>query len=316
MAMNKTSMKYLLKAIMLTVTLGFVSCRHKELCDEKIFAADVKVVFDWSKSPDAHVETMRVYLFPVDGGDALLYEFTDVQGGKITVPVGSYKALCINSDTDSLLYRNMNMYDTFEVYSPDGSMNAAAYAALNQDESPAERVGVSPDCFYTDRIQSLRLEITENEQVIRFVPENLVCRYWIEIRNVSNLQYVAAGWVTGGLSGMSVGRFLGENRLDAESVIIPFEMHSDGVSTLRTEFLTFGEYAVTKLHKVGVNVVMPDGNDKCYLYDVTEQIHNAPNPRDVHIILDGLPLPKPIVPGSGFHASVDEWENVEVDLPM
>lgn len=314
--MNRTDMNNLLKAVLIILTVCFVSCRHKELCEEKIFAANVKVVFDWTQSPDAHVETMRMYLFPEDGGKALLYEFADIQGGNITVPVGRYKALCINSDTDSLLYRHMDRYDTFEVYSLDGSMNMVAYAALNQDESPAERVGFSPDRFYTDRIENMRLEITENEQTICFFPENQVCRYRIEIRNVSNLQYMEEGWVTGGLSGMSVGRFLGENKLDAEPVIIPFEMHSDGVSTLRTEFLTFGEYSLNQTHKVAVHVVMPDGNDKCYLYDVSEQIHHAPNPRDVYIILDGLPLPKPIVPGSGFHAEVDEWESVEVDLPM
>lgn len=61
--MNRTSMNNLLKAVMVILTVCFVSCRHKELCDEKIFAANVKVVFDWAKSPDAHVETMRVYLF-------------------------------------------------------------------------------------------------------------------------------------------------------------------------------------------------------------------------------------------------------------
>ncbi len=314
--MNRTGMNNLLAAIMVIITVCFVSCRHKELCDEKIFVADVKVVFDWKKSPDAHVETMRVYLFPADGGKALLYEFADIQGGRITVPTGNYKALCINSDTDSLLYRNMDLYATFEVYSLDGSMNAATYAAFNQDEFPAGRVSLSPDRFYTDRIEEIRLEITENEQTIRFFPEEQTCRYRIEIRNVSNLQYVAAGWVTGGLSGMSVGRFLGENQLDAESAIIPFEMYSDGVSTLRTEFLTFGGYSLKQTHKVVVHVVMPDGNDKYYIYDVSEQIHTAPNPRDVYIILDGLPLPKPIVPGGGFHTTVDNWESIDVDLPM
>lgn len=166
--MNRTGMNNLLAAIMVIITVCFVSCRHKELCDEKIFVADVKVVFDWKKSPDAHVETMRVYLFPADGGKALLYEFADIQGGRITVPTGNYKALCINSDTDSLLYRNMDLYATFEVYSLDGSMNAATYAAFNQDEFPAGRVSLSPDRFYTDRIEEIRLEITENEQTIRF----------------------------------------------------------------------------------------------------------------------------------------------------
>lgn len=62
----------------------------------------------------------------------------------------------------------MDLYATFEVYSLDGSMNAATYAAFNQDEFPAGRVSLSPDRFYTDRIEEIRLEITENEQTIRF----------------------------------------------------------------------------------------------------------------------------------------------------
>lgn len=32
-------------------------------------------------------------------------------------------------------------------------------------------------------------------------------------------------------------------------------------------------------------------------------------------MLDGLPLPKPIVNGGGFHPTVDEWQNVDVDVP-
>lgn len=51
-------------------------------------------------------------------------------------------------------------------------------------------------------------------------------------------------------------------------------------------------------------------------YDVTDQIHSAPDQRNVHIVLDGLPLPKPIVNGGGFQPSVDEWQSVDVDIEM
>lgn len=43
--------------------------------------------------------------------------------------------------------------------------------------------------------------------------------------------------------------------------------------------------------------VMDDGNKYCYKggdrLDVTDQVHSAPDKRHVHIIIDGLGLPKP-----------------------
>lgn len=310
------AMHNLLRAVTIVFTLLFFSCKHKDLCYENMFTANINVVFDWKKSPDANVETMRMYLFPMDGGKPLPYEFTDIRGGKITVPVGRYRALCINSDTDSLLFRNIDAYDTFEVYSPDGSMNAATYSAFQESRATSLRVGSSPDRFYSDRLEDLYFKVSKEDQTVFFYPDNLICRYRIEVRNVSNLQYVAPGFVTGGLSGMSEGVYVGQNKLKSESMVIPFEMTSDGVSTLKTEFLTFGQHESAQTHKVVIYVVMPDGNDKLYVYDVTDQVHSAPNPRDVYIILDGLPLPKPIVNGGGFQPSVDNWEDVEVDLPM
>lgn len=309
-------MRNLLRVVTVVFTLLFFSCKHKDLCYENMFTANINVVFDWKKAPDADVETMRLYLFPLDGGKPLPYEFTDIRGGKITVPVGRYRALCINSDTDSLLFRNIDAYDTFEIYSPDGSMNAATYSAFQESRATSLRVGSSPDRFYSDRLEDLYFKISKEDQTVVFYPDNLICRYRIEVRNVSNLQYVAPGFVTGGLSGMSEGVYVGQNKLKSESMVIPFEMTSDGVSTLKTEFLTFGQHESTQTHKVAIYVVMPDGNDKLYMYDVTDQVHSAPNPRDVYIILDGLPLPKPIVNGGGFQPSVDNWEDVELDLPM
>ena len=236
--------------------------------------------------------------------------------GKIKVPAGRYKALCINSDTEALLYRNIGEYHTFELYSPEGSMNTAAYSVLHPDRMREERIRCSPDNFYADRIEEALLEVTEEEQTIVFYPANPVCHYTVEVRNVSNLKYVSPGFVTGALSGMSEGLFLGRNRIKSEPATIPFEMSSDGVSTLYADFLTFGQYESQNIHKIVIQVVMPDGNDKGYLFDVTDQVHQAPDPRNVHIILDGLPLPKPIVNGGGFLPSVDEWDNIEVDLPM
>ena len=110
--MNK--MTYILQAFLILAVLVFSSCEHKELCDDHSHTAGLHVVFDWVHAPDAKPETMRLYLFPLDGGKAQAYEFTDYRGGYINVPAGRYRALCVNSDTESVLYRNIDLFDSFE----------------------------------------------------------------------------------------------------------------------------------------------------------------------------------------------------------
>ena len=51
-------------------------------------------------------------------------------------------------------------------------------------------------------------------------------------------------------------------------------------------------------------------------FDVTDQVHNAPNKRRVHIVIDGLDLPEAFTEGSGFDISVDDWDVVETDINL
>lgn len=79
--------------------------------------------------------------------------------------------------------------------------------------------------------------------------------------------------------------------------------------------LTFGHKAGNN-HTLTVYAVLADGSKWYYAYDVTDQIHSAPDPRNVHIVLDGLPLPKPIVNGGGFQPEVEDWQTVPIDIEM
>ena len=78
----------------------------------------------------------------------------------------------------------------------------------------------------------------------------------------------------------------------------------------------FGCPSARKTHTLTVYAVLSDESKWYYTYDVTDQIHSAPDRRDVHIVLDGLPLPKPIVNGGGFQPDVDDWQSVNVDIEM
>lgn len=127
-------MTYILQAFLILAVLVFSSCEHKELCDDHSHTAGLHVVFDWVHAPDAKPETMRLYLFPLDGGKAQAYEFTDYRGGYINVPAGRYRALCVNSDTESVLYRNIDLFDSFEAYAPDGALAVGSSTSVPRAE--------------------------------------------------------------------------------------------------------------------------------------------------------------------------------------
>ena len=71
--------------IYLFAALAVASCEHKDLCYDHSHTIDVEVVFDWRSASEAAPESMSLYLFPTNGGEALRYEFTDCGGGTIRV---------------------------------------------------------------------------------------------------------------------------------------------------------------------------------------------------------------------------------------
>ncbi|MEI3155548.1 MAG: hypothetical protein V8S95_10930 [Odoribacter sp.] len=62
----------------------------------------------------------------------------------------------------------------------------------------------------------------------------------MEIRNAENLEALVSGEIFGSLTGMSGGFMLGTDRPTEEESILPFDMKSDGKSTVTADFYTFG----------------------------------------------------------------------------
>ena len=311
------NMNHLLHTITVCAVLLLISCEHKDLCNDLSHTAKIQVVFDWKNALDATPETMRLYLFPVRGGNPQAYEFTDCRGGYISVPAGRYRTLCVNSDTESVLYRDIDSFETFGAYAPDGVLNVRSSSAPRAEGTSGERIAKSPDLLYTDRLDDITIELSGDNRAITLYPKLSVCRYRVTITNVSNLKYISLDNISGALTGMSGGMLVGRNELASDPVTIPFGVVSDSISTLAADFLTFGQNGSgDSVHKLVIYVIMSDGSKNYYTFDVTRQVDDAADPRDVHIILDSLSLPKPIVNGGGFQPVVDEWQNVEVEVPM
>lgn len=302
---------YLYMGILLCL---LVSCEHKELCYDHPHAGSLLVVFDWKYAPDARPASMRLYLFPETGGEPLLYEFGNHTGGKIAAPAGRYRALCLNSDTEFILYRNTGQYESFEAFLTEGSFPRAVPHSGNAEK---QSVRLAPDRLWCDRTESLEVMPAFKEQTLTLYPRMTVRHYSVEIRNAENLQYLTSGEIFGSLTGMSGGFMLGAGLPTDEPVVLPFDMASDGKSTVTADFYTFGYPRASETrHDLVVYAVLNGGQKYSFTYDVTSKIHEAPDPMNVHIVLEGLPIPAPIDSEGGFSPDVDEWGIVEMEISM
>lgn len=153
--------------IYLFAALAVASCEHKDLCYDHSHTIDVEVVFDWRNASEAAPESMSLYLFPTNGGEALRYEFTDCGGGTIRVPVGNYGALCLNSDTENVTYRNTDQKTTFEVstrttdlLSGLSALGVRSDGVPRADGTETERVALPPDELWSDCTEGIELKQT------------------------------------------------------------------------------------------------------------------------------------------------------------
>lgn len=334
-------MRLLLYAISFIIL--FSSCEHKELCYHHPHTVTVRVEFDWKDAADASPKGMCVYFYPTEGGSGQRFDFNNRIGGDIQIPVGRYYVLCFNNDTEIVQFYNSDSFDTHGVYTREGnvlepifgnSVNYVPRASGTEDE----RVLISPDMMwgctlldvditdericYTyfskdDREHSFDIKEISDEMVITLYPHELICTYTYEVRNVKNLKHVVQ--MSGSLSGMSGRLTFSTEEIGEECITVPFEAESDGISMVTGKFYTFGHHLdnVTP-HNMVFYAIMDDGVKYCFKdfdnLNVTRQVHEAPDYRHVHIVIDGLELPQPIENGHGYKPDVDDWEVVEEDI--
>lgn len=318
-------MKGTFNVFVIIVAFLFLSCEHKELCYDHTHTVDVKVFFDWCDAPGAAPESMSLYLFPTAGGEVLRYDFTDRNGGTVRVPIGNYDAVCLNSDADNIDYRNSGQRTTFEVSTRTTTLSSSlASLGVRSDGIPRangtedEYIALSPDMLWSDHAEDIKLKQTAVENIITLYPKVSVSTYTVEIRNAENLKYVAG--ISGLLSSLARGLLpgVGCDAICEECVSMPFDaVVSADKAVVTGELFVFGHCpSVQNIHQLTIYVVLSDESKWYYTYDVTNQIHSAPDQRNVHILLDRLPLPKPIVNGGGFQPSVDNWQPINVNIEM
>ena len=314
-------MRRLIHILIAALAMAAVSCTHKELCYDHSHVVEVNINFVWEKAPMATPASMSLYLFPENGGRPLRFEFTNYNGGRIRLSRGRYHAICLNSDTRNIKIENEVDYDAFYITTKNATAMSglSSYGILANEipkakDSENERVALSPETTWSHSLRDI--DIIEDDQIITLLPERQTVNYIVEILNVQNLKWVNG--ISGTISSMSGGYHPGRNCLSEECVTIPFEAimyRNEGKIT--GNFSSFGHCpTIVQQHHLIIYGILADNSRWYYDFDVTDQVHDAPDPYEIHIILEELPFPKPVVNGGGFKPSVDDWHSIEIDIQM
>lgn len=314
--------------------LLMASCQHKELCYDHSHVVDLKVVFDWQNAPDANPASMSLYMHPAEGGEVKRYDFSQREGGKARISLGTYHALCLNSDNvDWAQFQGTDRHETFEIYTQTVDMligNGFSTRGLPQAAQAAdERIAMAPQMVWSGHCEEFKLAGNGTQQTLTMYPKESVCHYTVLINNVKNAEYVQGTVLDATLSGMAEGYLPALEQSTDTPVTFPFEGSlSKENRTITGNFLTFGDCATTETrHYLMIYMFLTDQSKWYTTIDVTDQIHNAADPQHVQIVIDTLELPKPI-PGTGgsgsgsgsgnggFHPDIEEWQSNDVEIVM
>ena len=304
--------------------LILTACEHKEFRYVTSPFRSLRVEFNWERYEDFQKpEGMRVIFFPKDGtSEPWIFDFPNGEGRQIELPENEYRVICYNYDTSGISWENSNSFveylaKTRSVLAPD-SVKACT----------------TPSWLCGDHINWVSLEnIPEGtEKVITLYPERMVSRYTYEVNGIRNLERVAD--IRASLSGMSGSLLMAEDRLPdgvSENLFFGGEISGDQI---KGGFYTFGycqDIASPQVFKLylkcrnGMVIVVEQ--------DVSAQVHSVPvkgHIGDVHLIINfkfHFDVPKlenegggggggnNSSGGAGFDVGVDDWGDVNVDIP-
>lgn len=303
------------------------SCEQKELCYDHNHASNVMVTFNWEKAPEANPSSMFFYLIPREsGGNPLIREFPGKEGGEAKAPVGkSYRSLGFNSDTKNLQYSYISTEGTLEAHNKDASalenIDFSTNLLPRAEGTENEKIVVEADSLYAGTSEKdILVTLEDNDRGVAYdvevTPKQMFCTYKIIIKNIEHVENVTTS-IAGSLSGIAGGINLVTGEKTTDDVIVSFPLSIKENTSLEGQIKCFGRSLTESIaNKFIIYAILQDGTKWCYKYDVTQQIEEAPDPKNVEIVLDKLPIPKEIKGNSGITPGVSDWTIVDVPINM
>lgn len=315
--------------LLLLLACLLTGCEYKDLCyDHHMHAAMLKVTFNWQKAPDHTAKSMTVLFYNLEkpSQQPIRYDYP-LTGGTATLEPGRWRAVAYNYDTEAILYRNMGDANAIEAYTRQSSIEEGTQLSRagmpRADGTEVEPVILEPDPLWGCASEAFTLNVDEHDAELVLYPEPRYQVITINITDVPNLKYT--GSFGGALSGLAASRFMASGAVSEQKATQAFSVSRADESTLTMKMNVFGHCphlseGIANEHLLTIYAILADGAKWYYTLDVTNEIHHAtqqnPEGGDITITVDGLPVPKPIVNGSGFKPTIDGWQGVEIEIGM
>ena len=336
---SKTGKAYRHFVLLLSLLSILSSCNHKELYyEENAQFRLLKVAFDWSQlSGHEKPEGMRVIFFPKDGkSEPWIFDFPKGEARQIELPENDYGVISMNYETNGIIWENPNSYlnftaDTRDTKSPDGEQACLTPSWLCGDHIDwvsvnASHAAASSASSGSSGSSEIAGSSENGVQVITLYPKSMVCRYTYEVNGIRKLERIAD--IRASLSGMSGSLLMAADRLPyslSERLLFGGDVIAN---QLRGGFYTFGctqggtqGSSAPNLFKLFIR--SKSGKLHVLEQDVSVQVHSVPvvgHVGDVHLVINiDFEIPDEGGGGSGggagFDVGVDNWGDVNVDIP-
>ena len=320
---------YILPLILGSIFMIEEGCTHKDLNEDAhtMIADNVEVMFNWSKTPAKEAKTMVLYLYS-DEHEMMDYRFNNPDGGIIRTYGGPHTAVChSNDDPYGHHLRNHHLHDEIEIFTDEtgilvgqGISTRGIPRAKGTEDEPLRE---TPSMIYGGQHRDVNLKVSALPQKLELFPEELICRYSVEFEDVENLKSADVR-IDATISSLAGGYFPGRMKPNSEAVSHTFTLTADlANNSLNAKFYTFGlPEGEERDHKLCLYIALKNNTGGFFTFDVTDQVNNAPDPRNVTIKIYGLKLPEipddPLPPQGegGISIELDSWDTYHYDLQV
>ena len=277
---------------------------------------DFMIEADWRDAPYGNPGGMAYMFYPVDGGLPWRFDFPGREAGKVSLPPGRYSVLCFNDDTGFTVLENGDSYSGASLecipvrddikggaglYNCPDSIWGASVVDFVLSEEGVEYKSYPDSLMRKSPGRVLTVYPSERTVSVRYI-----------LRDMVNLDGVSS--MRGRLGSMASGLRLRD--FAPEMPLVSFYLPGRRLSedSAGGSFLAMGDMQEDGcVNMLTVTFTMHDGSEVEKTYDVTSQIHDAPDPRDITILLEGFILPEQQGEGT-FDVDVDGWTTIIIDL--
>jgi len=258
-------------------------------------------------------------------------DYVKATGGLVNIQPGKYKLVVYNFDTESTLIRNDYYVPSIEAYTSDiptstkSSLLTKLSASTKADPALVEPDPNIPIVYEPDHLFVARKDVEilrrSGTQTIEANAETIVETYYLGIRllnkqNLASAQALLSGQVKSNKFGFDGGK-------STEEVTLYFNMYAGvndktGEDVLQTKFSTFGKLP-NSTSRLWLTIVITNtsGTTETWQQDITDQFIDNED-KYIYIESPAIDPPGPGTPtgNGGFHPTVEDWEETNIDLKI